>query len=458
MHKYILAIFFLVSGLTVGLQAQNAYDAIHFIENESGFGTRALAMGGAYSGLADDYSALYWNPAGLGYIRSSIFSVELSHLNYQNDAGFTGINTFDSQAYTRLRSLGFALPIPTARGSCVIALGYNKITDYDQILHFSGYSSISNGIGFYFADENDEAQYYPFDKEVQRSEYINTSGGLNYWSLGSAVALSPQFMAGATFSLINGQESYNLFFNQIDINNVFNSYPGDIDQYEVNQYLLSDIYGLDIKLGGSLQLMRWLRLGGTITLPSHLTVKETYSSDDRIIFDDGTDDKTDDSGQWKYTIRTPYNFDGGIAFTGRFLTLSVSARYRDWSQTQFRIPDNKLGNSDYRELIDENNVIRNTYRPTTDYRLGGEIKLPFLHSQIRGGYGYYPNPLIKAHESRAKHVYTTGLSFTVDRNINLELTHIKSDWSRKTEDHFTPAGTLENISTNKLLIGLSYRF
>jgi long-chain fatty acid transport protein len=31
----------------------------------NGVGTRAIAMGNAYYGIADDYSALYWNPAGL---------------------------------------------------------------------------------------------------------------------------------------------------------------------------------------------------------------------------------------------------------------------------------------------------------------------------------------------------------------------------------------------------------
>ncbi len=35
-----------------------------------GVGTRASAMGGAFIGLADDYSAVHWNPAGRGSPRS----------------------------------------------------------------------------------------------------------------------------------------------------------------------------------------------------------------------------------------------------------------------------------------------------------------------------------------------------------------------------------------------------
>ena len=448
----------LIAGLAGLLQAQNAYDAIHKIDNENGFGTRALAMGGAYTGLADDYSALYWNPAGLGYVHNSQFSVELSHLNFQNEANYSGAFSMDNQTYTRLRSLGFVRPVPTARGSCVIALGYNKISDYDENLYFSGYSSVSNGIGFYFADENEESKFYLFDKDVLRTEQISSAGGLHHWSLAGAIALSPQFMAGATVALITGKEDYNFRFSQRDINDLFDVYPGDIDEYEINQYLISDIRGLGIKLGGNLQLSRWLRLGGTIKLPTYLTVNETYSSDDLITFDDGSDDGVEDSGRWKYTIKTPYYFDGGVAFTGHFLTLSASARYRDWSQTQFSIPKNQLAEADYRDLIIENSIIRNDYRETIEYHLGGEIKLPFLRTNLRGGYAYFPNPLMESDKTQDKQIYTSGLSLTVDRNINLDVAYLFSDWSRVSEDQFTPAGTLENISISKIIIGLSYTF
>jgi len=35
-----------------------------------GWGSRATAMGGAFTALADDFSAVYYNPAGLMYPRS----------------------------------------------------------------------------------------------------------------------------------------------------------------------------------------------------------------------------------------------------------------------------------------------------------------------------------------------------------------------------------------------------
>ena len=38
-----------------------------------GVGARALGMGGAFAGLADDASAAYWNPAGLAYLKTNQF-------------------------------------------------------------------------------------------------------------------------------------------------------------------------------------------------------------------------------------------------------------------------------------------------------------------------------------------------------------------------------------------------
>lgn len=43
---------------------------------EVGVGSRAISMGGAYVGVADDVSSLYWNPGGLGRISSGEFIFE----------------------------------------------------------------------------------------------------------------------------------------------------------------------------------------------------------------------------------------------------------------------------------------------------------------------------------------------------------------------------------------------
>ncbi len=41
--------------------------------NLNSLGSRALAMGGAFVGLADDYSAIFWNPAGIAQFKTKYF-------------------------------------------------------------------------------------------------------------------------------------------------------------------------------------------------------------------------------------------------------------------------------------------------------------------------------------------------------------------------------------------------
>lgn len=44
-----------------------------------GYGSRAIAMGGAFTGLADDYSAVYYNPAGLAYSQDTNLTFGFVH-------------------------------------------------------------------------------------------------------------------------------------------------------------------------------------------------------------------------------------------------------------------------------------------------------------------------------------------------------------------------------------------
>lgn len=441
---------------TIGMvSGQSAYDAIHITENEEGFGTRALAMGGAYTALANDYSGIYWNPAGLGSIDKTGIYAELSHLQFSNDALYMGNLTSNNQGFTKLKSLGFVMPLPTNQGSFVIAGGYNSVLDYDDHLYFEGFGDISNDIGFEIEDDNGDIYFYPFDQGVYRQEEVRSEGSLRQWSLGGAIALSPNFTIGLTTSLVHGKEEYNFGFSQFDDDNLYNEYPGDFDVYKVNQYLQSEYLALNIKLGGMVDLNNMFKIGGVITLPSKYYVEETHSFSDNLFFDDGTSDPTEDPpGNWDYHVKTPFIFDAGVAFTNKMITLSAAARYRDWSQTRFEVSDFETNSQDYSDLISENNYLARDYDQVLEYRLGGEVTLPGLNTKLRGGYTLIPSPLRNSNDERI--TYSAGVSFKVDKNVSLDFSYLKRDWTRDSWDIYTPAGVNEKIETHKVLVGLTY--
>jgi len=448
--KLILGLLF-AFGMVNG---QTAYDAIHITENEEGFGTRALAMGGAYTALANDYSGIYWNPAGLGSLAETGIYAELSHMQFSNDALYMGNLTSNNQGFTKLKSLGFVMPLPTSQGSFVIAGGFNRVLDYDDHLYFEGFGDVSNDIGFEIEDDNSDIYFYPFDQGVYRQEEVRSEGSLRQWSLGGALALSPNFTIGLTTSLVHGKEEYNFGFSQFDDDNIYNEYPGDFDEYTVNQYLQSDYYAFNLKLGGMVDLNNMLKVGGVITLPSTYYVEEAHSFSDNLVFDDGTSDPTQDTGNWDYHVKTPFIFDAGIAFTNKLITLSASGRYRDWSQTRFEVSDFETNSQDYSDLISENNSLARDYDQVLEYRLGGEILLPGFNTKLRAGYTLVPSPLRDNDDDRL--TYSAGVSFKVDKNVSLDISYLKRDWSRDSWDLYTPSGVNENIETHKVLVGLTY--
>ncbi len=454
MKNYITKLIFGILFTFGMVYGQTAYDAIRITENEEGFGMRALAMGGAYTALADDYSGIYWNPAGLGSVKKTGFHTELSHLQFSNNALYRGNLTYNSQGFTKLKSLGFVMPLPTGQGSFVIAGGYNRILDYDDQLFFEGFGDVSNDIGFNIEDDNGDTYLYPFDQGLYRQEDVRSEGGLRQWSLGGAIALSPNFTIGLTTSLVHGKEEYNFGFSQFDDDDLYNEYPGDFDEYTVNQYLQSNYYALNLKLGAMIDLNNMLKVGGVITLPSKYYVEETHSYSDDLVFDDGTNDPTEDSGNWDYNVKTPFVFDAGVAFTNNLITLSAAARYRDWSQTRYEVSGFDTNSQDYSDIVSENNILARDYDQVLEYRFGGEVTLPGLNTKLRGGYALIPSPLRNTDKDRK--TYSAGVSFKVDKNVSLDFTYLKRDWTRNSWDIYTPAGVRESIKTNKILIGLTY--
>jgi long-subunit fatty acid transport protein len=104
--------------LVLASQASWAAETASFLD--IGVGARALGMGGAYTALADDADALYWNPAGLAKLEKREFTASHAEM-------------FES---TRLDFLAYAHP--TSQGTFSAGLTYlsqDKIDGRDSLGH-----------------------------------------------------------------------------------------------------------------------------------------------------------------------------------------------------------------------------------------------------------------------------------------------------------------------------------
>ena len=64
--------------LSVSLMAQTAEEAVLLMENSGAMGAKAQAMGNAFQAVADDYTATFWNPAGLTQLDDHEISADVA--------------------------------------------------------------------------------------------------------------------------------------------------------------------------------------------------------------------------------------------------------------------------------------------------------------------------------------------------------------------------------------------
>ncbi|HED09617.1 MAG TPA: hypothetical protein ENJ10_02930 [Caldithrix abyssi] len=437
---------------------QSATEALNLTSYPDGIGARAMGMGNAYSAVADDYSALYWNPAGLGQLKKTSFSVVLSHdINGQN-TDYLSRNLFSDQRTTRLNSIGLAYPFEVARGSFVLGFGYQILKGLDAFNRFSAYNTQSNGIAFDFGEDG----IYDFDRDVQQDYTITREGKIEAWTFGGALALSPRFTAGASVSFYGGNSDYSLNYSQTDINDLYRLTDTSLDfyAYDYKQNLRQNYNGTEVKLSGMFELSSNLKLATVITFPVAITINEDWSENDALTYDDPSVpvDEYDLGGYtFDYIVRTPYQFNLGLSFTSDMLTLSGSVDYADWSQLRYDVPDGRDA-AEYNDLLLENDRIREDFQPVLSYSAGGELALPGRMLFLRGGYRYIPTADKTLGKDFDRTVYSAGLGYAVDRNTMINVAYSVGKWKNSANYIYTTQTVEENIENKNIRLGITYKF
>ncbi len=464
---------------------QNAEEAITLLENESGFGIKAASMGNAFTGIADDYSAIYWNPGGLAQIKNQQLYGSLNHLKLRTEATYLGAKTTYDQGFTKFQSFGYVYPFPVRRGSLVLALGYQRIKDLNHVAQFTGFNTTSNDLAFsIYNDLGYAGLTMAFDNNFQLTQSIKEEGHLAQWSIGSAMDLSPDFSAGAALNFIGGKSDYRLKYLQEDTKgmNGYDIYDNDnrlIERFDYNYYQLeqmvsTDYSGIELKLGGLWRPNEQLRVGGNMTLPMTLSIEESWTYSDELSYDVYSIDEDityrfvepyDSVGRFDYEIKVPFKFDVGFSYTYKNLLLAASLRYVDWTQTKIQRSDNTP--SWYESYFTkQNDRIPTLFRDVTSYSVGGEVSLFGNAVKLRGGYRLVPSPFKDLSKRVDKKYYSAGIGIKVDANTSLDLAFVRGyyeaqkyyryDWDD--DQTIPPMVTKEKYQIDKLQVGISYNF
>jgi long-subunit fatty acid transport protein len=478
---YLLVTVLALAGMPA--QAQYIEDALRLGLSGTGVGTRSLGMGNAYTGVANDYSAIYWNPAGLAQMEFSEFSFGLSHFMGKDNASI--LNTQQEYSYnaTNLNALGLAYKIPTTRGSMVIAFGYNRQNNFVSGMSYSAYnpnnsiiqtyapngslypSDISNNIAYqlYLADVDTVTGRWdsPIVGKVLQTAKVVEGGGLNNWSIAGGLEIAKNLSLGVTLTYLSGSYTYDRTLVEEDRDNAYNStfrYGRNNDLYDfkrlnVDEYVDGDISGGNAKFGLMYRIPDRFRLGVAIKTPTSFTVKENWGTTARSTFDNGdifpVDADLENTGMGQYDVSTPWEFNLGASVILKDLTVSGDVTYTDWTELKF-----ENANSDVLAL---NKDIKTLLRGTRDYRAGLEYDIVPVGVRLRGGFMYFTSPYENDPKTFDQKYITGGLGILLGPSTMLDLAYAHGWWETYRSNSGSGRSN-EQITSETLRATLSYRF
>lgn len=340
--------------------------------NLNGLGARAVAMGGAFVGLADDYSAIFWNPAGIALIKQKTF-------------GFSADDIIPSGTYK------FDFPHPLLGP---ITLVDAKMTTTHNFTGLAAYYHPINdklvfGFGFYtpsgLASKWDGTDFSaisfntPYEWK-SKIFVINISPAIGY-------QVSDQVSVGATLNI-----NYGKF--QISTHAGDSTLGIDLGQQDMDM----SGWGFGATFGILIRPSEKFSLGATFRTPS----KIKFSGDTSIsklsilgqipgtpLFGASIPTETAVDGEVTY----PMWLCGGVAFKPvEGLTLTADVQYTNWKKID--VIEFELENPLWQAIVGEpgtgNLEMALHWKNATQVRFGAEYKINKV--ALRGGYYFDPTP------------------------------------------------------------------
>ncbi|MBD3322906.1 MAG: hypothetical protein GF350_17550 [Chitinivibrionales bacterium] len=220
----------------------SGYRIIH----KTGVGTRAYSMANNYVAVAQDLSALYWNPAGLAFLPVREFQISLFGQSQKSRSSLFGTEEIDHLQRLHLMQGGLVYAFPTSRGGFSLAGSYQNPVVFDDISTFSGT----------YGDTTVSSTYRTF-------------GGLNFWSGGFGLQVAPGMGIGATMSIITGREQTRDTYSK--------TASGSGEQFDDN--IETGYLGYDLRAGLLYSYRDKAFWGARLVFPRRIRFREEFSED-----------------------------------------------------------------------------------------------------------------------------------------------------------------------------------
>ncbi|HKP98507.1 MAG TPA: outer membrane protein transport protein [Fibrobacteria bacterium] len=266
----------LLTAAALGTAGAEATGELVSLGKKTGVGARAIGLGEAFTAVADDYSALYYNAAGMTQLTRSEVGLNLSYGMHRNNVSFdNGAPHATSLEATKLNALNMVL---TDGGRWALGLGYYTPVSFDDPLV---YQSPEGGYAY------------------------NASGQMDHYRMALAYKVSEQVRLGFAVSAVTGEE-------QLEIRD------GTTARY------LEEYTGYNVEPSFLIHLSDMFSVGGSAVVMERLELTDTYQ------------ERGGSPLESVYDIHHPFQAKLGFAFQSGLTQVSADWHGDFWSSYSYR--------------------------------------------------------------------------------------------------------------------------
>lgn len=247
-----------------------------------GVGTKAQGMGNNYTAIANDYSAVFWNPSGLAFVPVREIHAGINVAGMSTETGLGGSEKNYRKSRVGFSSAGLVRSLPTTQGGFAFALGYSTPYSFMDISRYRGvdvYNDPDSALPNYSVTDvlmfGDSLWY-------DDAKYVS-NGGLGLWSAAAGWQIAKGFGIGITASyLIGRQMNHRSFITHSDHSRGYFDNVTDIATE-------TEYHGFDLRLGVMYQPNSFLSAGARIEIPQVIRYKtvQRFAGYEGVVKSDG---------------------------------------------------------------------------------------------------------------------------------------------------------------------------
>jgi len=391
--KRILPWFVLAVGLSYGLAWGQIVQTIEISSspNPVGSGARALGMGGAFIGVADDATAASWNPAGLIQLETPEVSIvgaynrrteDTTYEAFPEASGPQTVSTYE------LNYLSGAYPFTALNKNMIVSLNVQHLYDFNKEVSYS-YSFVDMvGPPLSLQDNvqwDQEGAFRPLSPAfaVQIVPSLSFGLTLNFWYNG----LYDNYWESKYRSHGSGTFAGFPFNVQTRIDERY-----EIDGLKIDQLEPSNWENINFNLGLMWNITSMFTLGVVFKSPFQARLRRDFDFESTVVFPTNPGSNSQNVIRRRETVRVDFPMSYGIGLAARLsdaLTLDLDVFRTHWSDYVLIDAQGNKINPITGEFQRDSDIA-----DTTQVRFGGEYLIigKTVVIPVRAGIFYDPEP------------------------------------------------------------------